>query len=62
MDSSFWSEMNTEPDIARLASLIVEPARAEILMHLLDGRCWTAAEPAKVAGVRASAASGHLKK
>jgi DNA-binding transcriptional ArsR family regulator len=62
MDSSFWSEMNTEPDIAQLASLIVEPARAAMLMHLLDGRCWTAAELAKVAGVRASAASGHLKK
>jgi DNA-binding transcriptional ArsR family regulator len=54
--------MNAEPDIARLASLIVEPARAAILLHLLDGRSWTATELAKVAGVRTPAASAHLKK
>ncbi len=51
-----------EPDISRLAALVTEPARAAILLHLLDGRSWTAAELAKVAGVRASAASAHLKK
>jgi DNA-binding transcriptional ArsR family regulator len=54
--------MNPEPDIARLATLITEPTRAAILLHLLDGRSWTAAELAKVADVRASAASAHLKK
>jgi DNA-binding transcriptional ArsR family regulator len=54
--------MNSEPDIAGLATLVTEPARAAILLHLLDGRSWTAAELAKVAGVRASAASAHLKK
>jgi DNA-binding transcriptional ArsR family regulator len=54
--------MNPEPDIARLATLVTEPARAAILLHLLDGRSWTAAELAKIAGVRASAASAHLKK
>jgi DNA-binding transcriptional ArsR family regulator len=54
--------MNMDPDIARLASLVTEPARAAIMLHLLDGRSWTATELAKVAGVRASAASAHLKK
>ncbi len=51
-----------EPDISRLAALVTKPARAAILLHLLDGRSWTAAELAKVAGVKASAASVHLKK
>jgi DNA-binding transcriptional ArsR family regulator len=54
--------MNAEPDIARLAALVTEPARAAILLHLLDGRSWTASELAKIAGIRASAASAHLKK
>lgn len=62
MDGSFWGEMNTDPDVARLASLLVEPARAAMLMHLLDGRSWTAAELANVAGVRPPSASAHLKK
>jgi DNA-binding transcriptional ArsR family regulator len=42
--------------------LVTEPARAAILLHLLDGRSWTATELAEVAGVRASAASAHLKR
>lgn len=54
--------MNMDPDIARLASLVAEPARAAILLHLLDGRSWTASELAKVAGVRAPTASAHLKR
>src|SRR4051812_39107740 len=54
--------MNGQPDIARLAKLVTEPARAAMLLHLLDGRSWTAAELARVAGVRASAASAHLKR
>lgn len=54
--------MNSEPDIASLATLVTEPARAAILLHLLDGRSWTAAELARSAGVRASTASAHLKK
>ena len=51
-----------EPDIARLAALVTEPARAAMLLHLLDGRSWTATELAKIAGIRASAASAHLKR
>lgn len=54
--------MTKEPDIAALASLITEPARTTMLMHLLDGRSWTAKELARVAGVSASTASVHLRK
>jgi DNA-binding transcriptional ArsR family regulator len=54
--------MSTEPDIAHLAALVTEPARAAMLLHLLDGRNWTATELAQAAGVGAPAASAHLKK
>jgi DNA-binding transcriptional ArsR family regulator len=54
--------MNINPDIARLAALVTEPARAAILLYLLDGRSWTATELARAAGIRAPAASAHLKK
>jgi DNA-binding transcriptional ArsR family regulator len=54
--------MNIDPDIARLAALVTEPARAAIMTHLLDGRSWTATELARAAGVRAPTASAHLKK
>lgn len=60
--SSFCSESTEEPDVAALAALITEPARAAMLMHLLDGRSWTARELARVAGVGASTASVHLRK
>lgn len=61
-DSSFWNEMSGEPDVASLAALITEPARTAMLMHLLDGRSWTARELSRVAGVSASTASAHLRK
>jgi len=54
--------MNSNPDIARLAALVTESARAAMLVHLLDGRSWTATELARAAGIRAPAASAHLKK
>ncbi len=54
--------MSINPDIARLAALVTEPARAAMLLHLLDGRSWTATELARAAGIRAPAASAHLKK
>lgn len=60
--SSFWNEATAEPDIAALAALITEPARTAMLMHLLDGRSWTARELAGIAGVSASTASVHLRK
>jgi DNA-binding transcriptional ArsR family regulator len=54
--------MTAEPDIAALAVLVTEPARAAMLVHLLDGRSWTASELARVAGVGASTASAHLRR
>ena len=50
------------PSLAYLASLLAEPARAEILNILMDGRAYTATELAGVAGVAASTASSHLAK
>lgn len=60
--ASFWNETTEEPDVAGLAALLTEPARAAIMMHLLDGRSWTARELARAAGVSASTASAHLRK
>ena len=54
--------MQEGPDISRLAALIGEPARANILTALMDGRALTASELAEVAGVTLPTASGHLSK
>jgi len=54
--------MRSDPDLAGLAGLLAEPARAAILAHLLDGRSWTATELARVAGVGAPTASVHLRR
>jgi DNA-binding transcriptional ArsR family regulator len=54
--------MRAEPDIAQLTAVITERTRAAILVHLLDGRSWTATELTRIAGVKASATSAHLKK
>ncbi len=54
--------MNEGPYIAEVASLIGDPARANMLCALLDGRAHTASELALVACVRAPAASAHLAK
>jgi DNA-binding transcriptional ArsR family regulator len=54
--------MSADPNLASLAALITEPARAAMLSHLLDGRGWTAAELGKAAGVRPPTASAHLRK
>ncbi len=54
--------MSPEPDLARLAGAVTEPARAAILSRLLDGRSWTATELAQAAGIRAAATSAHLKR
>lgn len=51
--------MNTH-QIARLAQLLGEPARAAMLLALMDGRALTANELANVAGVGAPTASRHL--
>jgi DNA-binding transcriptional ArsR family regulator len=51
-----------EPYFAGVASLMGDPARANILAVLMDGRALTAKELAHAAGVSASTTSGHLAK
>ena len=46
--------------IASIAELIGEPARAQILVALLDGRALPAGGLARIAGVSAQSASAHL--
>lgn len=52
--------MKDGPDIARIASLIGDPARANMLTALMDGRALTASELAAEAGITAQTASSHL--
>lgn len=54
--------MKDGPLIASVAALIGDPARANILTAVLDGRALTASELAETAGVSLSTASGHLAK
>jgi DNA-binding transcriptional ArsR family regulator len=54
--------MDTGPKIAQVASLVGDPARANILACLMDGRALTASELAYVSGVSPQTASGHLAK
>jgi DNA-binding transcriptional ArsR family regulator len=51
-----------QPSLAEVAALVGNPARANVLMALLDGRALTATELAYVAGVAPQTASGHLAK
>ena len=52
--------MHGDADLAEPARLMGEPARAAMLVALLDGRSLPASELAGVAGVSASTASTHL--
>ncbi|TFL16055.1 ArsR/SmtB family transcription factor [Jannaschia formosa] len=54
--------MRHGPDIAPVAALIGDPARAAMLTALMDGCALTAGELAREAGVTAQTASGHLTK
>ena len=54
--------MKNGPNIAYLANLIGDPARANMLTELIDGRALTATELAGVAGVTPQTASSHLSK
>jgi DNA-binding transcriptional ArsR family regulator len=54
--------MKDGPNIARIAGLIGEPARAEMLTALLGGRALTATELATAAGVTKQTTSAHLSK
>jgi DNA-binding transcriptional ArsR family regulator len=51
-----------EADIAKVAALIADPARARILLALGDGRALPATVLASEAGVAASTTSAHLSK
>lgn len=55
-----WMEGVNE--VAEIASLVGDPARANILCALLDGRALTASELAYSAGISPQTASGHLAK
>jgi DNA-binding transcriptional ArsR family regulator len=54
--------MNDSPDLAGLAALIGDPARARMLTAVMSGKAMTATELALEAGVTASTASTHLAK
>ena len=54
--------MKEGPDIARIAALIGDPARANILTALMTGKAITATELAAEAGVSPQTASTHLAK
>ncbi len=54
--------MKEGPDIARIAALIGDPARANILTALMSGKALTVSELAREAGVTLQTASGHLAK
>jgi len=54
--------MNDEPDVARIASLLADPARARILRTLIDGTMRPAGELAYAANISAQSASAHLAK
>ncbi|MGH7035891.1 MAG: winged helix-turn-helix domain-containing protein [Stellaceae bacterium] len=52
--------MSEAPDLAEIAALVGDPARANILSALLDGRALTAGELAYFARVSPQTASGLL--
>ncbi|WP_336079778.1 helix-turn-helix domain-containing protein [Thalassospira sp. CH_XMU1448-2] len=54
--------MKEGPDIARVAALLGDPARANMLTALMGGRALTATELAQEAGVTPQTASSHLAK
>lgn len=54
----FMSEAH--PAVSEIAALVGNPARANILMALIDGRALTASELAYVAGVSPQTTSEHL--
>src|ERR1700693_4192798 len=54
--------MKAGPDIAMVASLVGDPARANMLTALMTGRALTATELAHQAGITPQTASSHLAK
>ncbi|HET8729325.1 MAG TPA: helix-turn-helix transcriptional regulator [Alphaproteobacteria bacterium] len=54
--------MKEGPVIAAVAALLGDPARANMLTALMDGRALTVSELAQAAGITIQTASGHLSK
>src|SRR5258706_14272264 len=54
--------MNDPDVVARVAGLLADPARAQIMLTLLDGTTRPAGELAFAANVSAQSASAHLAK
>jgi DNA-binding transcriptional ArsR family regulator len=54
--------MSNAPQIAEVAALVGDPARASMLVALLGGRALTATELSFAAGVSPQTTSGHLAK
>lgn len=54
--------MRLGPDIARIAALVGDPARANILQALMAGKALTSSELAAEAGITAATVSSHLSK
>lgn len=54
--------MSLNRNVSSIASLISDPSRAAILLHLLDGRCHPAGDLAAAAGITPQTASFHLAK
>lgn len=54
--------MKEGPELSRVAALVGDPARANMLSALMDGGALTASELALEAGVLAPTASSHLSK
>ena len=54
------TQMLGDADVASVAALVAEPARAAILDALMDGGAHRAGELAQRAGIAPSTASGHL--
>lgn len=52
----------SDADIAPVAALLADPARAAMLTALLDGRALAAGELARLAGVSPATASSHLSR
>ncbi len=60
--SSSLGSVPTDPDISTVAALMGEPARAAVLVALLDGRALAASTLAAEATVAPSTISGHLSR
>src|SRR6266567_8178866 len=58
----YHRSMKSGPDIAMVAALVGDPARANMLTALLSGRALTASELAQEAGITPQTASSHLSK